>query len=87
MLIEEYEELDALRSRSFFHVRLMDIDRALNMLRTKEKQAVLLCGIVGLTERTAGVLIGVNQSTMHRRYQSGLASLARYLNSGGQLSK
>jgi DNA-directed RNA polymerase specialized sigma24 family protein len=82
VLVEEYQELNGLRSKSFFRVRLMDIDDAITHLRLKERQAIFLCGIVGLTERTAGALLGVSHVAMHKRYRSGLVSLARYLNGG-----
>lgn len=81
-LVEEYEELDSLRSRAFFQVRLMDIDQALKSLPPREYEAVLLCGPIGLTVRTAGALLGVSAQTMSNRYRTGLEKMARYLNGG-----
>lgn len=83
VLIEDYEELDALRAtRSFILVRLMDIDRALKVLPPKEREALLLCGQIGLTMRTAGAILGVSAQTMSNRYNHGLGNMARFLNGG-----
>ena len=84
-LIEDYEELRELRDvRPGYPLRtllsLVDIDKALMTLNLKERQAVLLCGQVGLTTRTAGVLVGASAMAMSRRYRSGLENLATYLN-------
>jgi DNA-directed RNA polymerase specialized sigma24 family protein len=59
---------------------LVDIDKALQALNLKERQAAFLCGQVGLSARTAGNLIGVPASTMHRRYQFALETITTYLN-------
>lgn len=83
VLVEDYEELDGLRSKAWIQVRLMDIDRAYSALPPTEKAAVLLCGFIGLPVRQAGILVGVQDHTkMWRRYQRGLAYLASYLNGG-----
>lgn len=82
VLVNDYDELSYLRSKSWVQVRLMDIDRAFKALRPKEREAVLLCGMVGLTVRSAGKLVGVDFTTMFRRYVRGLDYLARYLNGG-----
>jgi DNA-directed RNA polymerase specialized sigma24 family protein len=84
-LVEDYEELKYLKGTdSDYHiyqlVRLADLDLALRRLSEPEYEAVLLCGLNGLTARTAGILAGTSTSTMNRRYKRGLESLARYLN-------
>jgi DNA-directed RNA polymerase specialized sigma24 family protein len=81
-VVENYDELQYLRYKSWVQVRLMDIDMALRSLRPKHYEAVLLCGMFGLTVRTAGILVGVSKDTMHRRYVRGLGDLARFLNGG-----
>lgn len=82
VLIEDYEELGDSRSKAWIQVRLMDIDRAVAHLPPKLKVAVLLCGIMGLTVRTAGKLVDVPTTTMYRRYVNGMSYLASYLNGG-----
>jgi DNA-directed RNA polymerase specialized sigma24 family protein len=81
-LVENYEELNDLRSKAWVQVRLMDIDRAFAALRPKEKTAVLLCGLLGFTVRTASALVDVPLATMWRHYQRGLVNMASYLNGG-----
>jgi len=63
----------------------MDIDRALALLRQlqfKAYTAVMLVGILGYDERTVGVLLGVNQSTVNRRYRHAVTTMTDYLNIG-----
>lgn len=80
VLVEEYEELSGLRSKAWVQVRLLDIEQAYKHLPPAEKEAVLLCGFLGLTVRTAGNLLFTPKSVMFRRYMRGLDYLARYLN-------
>ena len=87
MLVEEYEELREVKdtgSRGRLHilVKLADLDKAVRFLGRKEYEAILLCGILGITMRTAGNMLGVSAQTMSNRYNRGLSSLARYLNGG-----
>ena len=79
-VVEGYEELRALRYKPGIHVRLMDVEQALKRLSIPHRQAVLLVGMHGLAERTAGRLIGASQPTMSRRYTRGLAEIVNYLN-------
>lgn len=81
-IVENYEELSDSRSKAWIHVRLMDIEQAYKSLRPKPKAAVLLCGFIGLTVRTAAILVGVPKSTMFSRYEHGLQKMASYLNGG-----
>lgn len=80
VIVEEYAELRYKKHRPFILVRLMDLERVLRRLSPKHRAAVLLCGMVGLTTRTAGVLAGVSKDTMHRRYQRGLGEIVMHLN-------
>lgn len=87
MLVEEYEELresrdTGSRGKLLMLVKLADLDRAMKFLGQKEYEAILLCGMLALTMRTAGNLLGVSAQTMSNRYNRGLSSLARYLNGG-----
>lgn len=82
VLVEEYAELTFKRHKSAILVRLIDLERVLKRLSRPHYTAVLLCGMVGLTTRTAGTLVGVSKDTMHRRYQRGLREIVTYLNGG-----
>lgn len=84
-LVEEYEELKHLKGtdsdrRILFLVKMADLESALSRLSKPEYEAVLLCGMVGLSTRSAGALAGASHVTMNKRYKRGLESLARYLN-------
>jgi DNA-directed RNA polymerase specialized sigma24 family protein len=83
--IEEYEEfrekVDTRPGRPLTTLlSKVDIDRALSRLGPKEYQAVLLCGLLNLTTRTAGALLGTSAMTMSRRYRFGLERLVIHLN-------
>jgi DNA-directed RNA polymerase specialized sigma24 family protein len=80
VLVEEYPELTHLRSRQWIGVRLMDLDKVLAQLPPVYKEAVILCGIVGLTVRSAGVILGVSKDTVHRRYLRGLDEVVKRMN-------
>ena len=82
VLVEEYEELMDSRSRAFVHVRLMDLEQAMRRLPLKLRQAVYLHGQLGMSTRSAGLLIGVSKDTIWRRYNHGLAHLLKTLNGG-----
>lgn len=83
--IEDYEEVKerkGVRPGAPLHILccLADIERALKTLNRKEYEAVLLCGLNGISMRTAGNLLGVSAMTMSRRYRSGLENVTTYLN-------
>lgn len=87
VLIEEYETLNGLRAtRPGIHIRLLDIDTALRKLSKPYREAVFLCGIVGLTARTAGKLLGKKKSQMRARYIKGMDALYELINTGGHYS-
>lgn len=79
-LIEGYEELRYLKYKPYVLVRLLDLDTAIHKLPPKEYQAVLLCGLIGLSTRWAGEVMGVSKDTIHRRYKHGLRRLHQILN-------
>ena len=81
-LVEGYDELRGKRHRVFILVRLLDLELALRRLSLPHRQAVLLCGMVGLTTRSAGKLVGVSATTMHKRYRRGLREIVNILNTG-----
>jgi DNA-directed RNA polymerase specialized sigma24 family protein len=84
-LVEWYAENTYRRKYDINHAKLMDIDRALSLLRTlqpKAYAAVLLVGLLGIDVRTAGMLTGTARSTMQRRYTHALTTMTTYLNVG-----
>ena len=87
VLVEEYESLNALRAtRPGVQIRLMDIDAALQKLSKVHREAIFLCGLYGLTVRSAGRLVGVSKTLMHRRYIKALDALYIIINTGGHYS-
>jgi len=84
VLVEEYEELRCLKSTERYALlllcQLIDVERAISRLGPKEYQAVLLCGLLGVSDQAAGQALGVHQTTMTRRYMRALALLAADLN-------
>jgi DNA-directed RNA polymerase specialized sigma24 family protein len=87
VLVEEFEELECHvgtePSRLSLLCRLLDIEGAITRLGPKEYQAVLLCGQLGVSTRTAGNLLGCSAATMHRRYERGLEMMTTDLNHTG----
>ena len=83
-VVEGYLELNEIRHKSFIQVRLLDLERVLPRLSLPYRQAILLCGMVGLTTRTAGRLLGVSNVAMHKRYKRALREILRQLNTGGR---
>lgn len=79
-LIELKAELDPTAMRLAWLVRLWDLDTAIRRMPPKEYQAVLLVGLIGVDTRTAGTALGVNFSTVWRRYQRGIEWIVNYLN-------
>lgn len=81
-LVGGYSELEPVRHKLKWLVRLCDIDTAIRNMPPKEYQAVLLVGLIGVDTRTAGEALGVSHSTVWRRYQRGLDWIVSYLNGG-----
>lgn len=83
--MENYERDSHRRRFDLLHAKLMDIDRALQLLRTLQPKAylaVLLVGLAGIDQRTAGTLLKVDQRTAGRRYEHALTTMTHYLNTG-----
>lgn len=60
--------------------QLADLQKALPRLSYKEREIVLVCGIVGLSVRAAEKFLGVNYRTAARRYARALEKLTIYMN-------
>lgn len=82
VLIEEWGELYYKRHRPHLLIRYADLSRAQRRLSRPYREAILLCGMAGLSTRAAGKLVGVSHDTMWRRYRRGLRELTSYLNGG-----
>jgi DNA-directed RNA polymerase specialized sigma24 family protein len=81
-VVEGYAELTSLRYKPVIHVRLMDLEKHLKRLSRPYLEAVMLVGMNGIAERTAGRLVGASQPTMSRRYRRGIVELVKYMNGG-----
>lgn len=84
-LVENYERDSHRRKFDLLHAKLIDIDRALCLLRYLQPKAyiaVLLVGLAGVDSRTAGVLAGFSHQTMLTRYEHALNTMTNYLNAG-----
>ena len=84
-LVEGYNALKWMRSTQpgrglDLLCQLIDLNRAISRLGPLEYQAVLLHGLLGLSEWDAAQALGVSQATMSRRYQRALEVLAADLN-------
>jgi DNA-directed RNA polymerase specialized sigma24 family protein len=81
-ILDGWEELQELRHKAWIHVRVMDVERTVRRLPRVYREAILLCGMIGLTTRTAGKLVGVSHTAMRKRYMRGLDVLVIKLNGG-----
>ncbi len=79
-LVEGYEELTFLRQRPAISVRLMDLERAIEALNQKTREAVLLYGIVGLSNEAAGRVLGISEAAVRKRFRHGLEDILYFLN-------
>lgn len=82
VLVEEYEELMDSRSRAYVHVRLMDLDQAIEKLPLKLHQAIYLHGQIGMSVRVSAHLLGIPPTTLYTRYTNGLGDILKSLNGG-----
>lgn len=79
-LIEGYAELMYKKHRPSILVRLADIDRALRRLNQRERAAVVLTGIIGLTNEAAGQLLSISEAAVRKRYRRALEAMYVFLN-------
>lgn len=84
-LVEDYAELVHKKQHLGILVRLLDLDAALKKLSRPHYQAVLLCGMMGLTVREVEAITSVNYVTIHRRYHRAIAELTANINGGRTL--
>lgn len=80
-LVEEWASLRESR-RPFIRVRLMDLERNIPRLTLPLRQAVVLHGQLGFSQRVVADLIGCSQPTVLRRYANGLEQLMTLMNGG-----
>ncbi len=77
---EGYEELREHPNKGWIHVRLIDLWRAYYRLSKEQRQAVLLCGMMGYSTRQASAVLDVSHTTVAKRYALGLDAMKSYLN-------
>lgn len=78
------EAVTATPRRSWLLVRYVDLANAIRKapLSPDQREAIGLCGLLGLTRDEAGRLIGVNEKTMDRRWLNATYTLTHWLNGG-----
>ncbi len=83
-LLEDYEELsgkaDTAGGRLLLLLKLADLHGAVRKLSPTEQEAVVLCGILGLTMASAGQYAGKPTRTMHNHYTRAIQNLQKHLN-------
>lgn len=84
-LVENYEQVKWLVGVEpgmplHWLVRFIDLKTAVHRLGPKEYQAVLLCGLIGISSEAAGKALGVSHQTAWTRYTRGLEMLVTILN-------
>jgi DNA-directed RNA polymerase specialized sigma24 family protein len=84
-LVEGYRALHPMKSTKpgrglDILCQLIDVESAISRLGPLEYQAVLLVGLLGFSEWDAGVVLGVSQATVSRRYARALEMLSTDLN-------
>lgn len=84
-LIERYPEITYKRTYGLLHAELIDIDRAvalLKKLQPKAYEAIFVCGLLGFDFREAGTILSTPMKTLHRRYNHAIVTINAYLNTG-----
>jgi len=79
-LVEGYEELRWSDTKAWILVRLIDLRRAMAKLTREHREAVVLCGLHGLSTRVASPYLGVSHTTVAKRYTQGLTVMQKYMN-------
>lgn len=79
-IVEGYEELREVIHKPWIFVRLMDITRAYAMIPSKLQEAVLLCGLHGMSTRIAAPYAKVSHTAVAKRYVQGLEAMTAILN-------
>jgi len=79
-LVEGYEELRWCDTKAWILVRLIDLRRAMAGLTREHQEAVVLCGLHGLSTRVASPYIGVSHTTVAKRYNQGLQKMQKIMN-------
>lgn len=84
-LVENYEQVKWLVGvepgmPQHWLVRFIDLKTAVARLGPKEYQAVLLCGLIGVSVEAAGRALEVSHQTAWKRYLNGLEMLVTILN-------
>lgn len=87
-LVEGYcklrEAVTASPRRLWLLTRVLDLVRACRSapLTPDQREALGLCGVLGLTRREAAAFLGVDKKTVDRRWENGTLALTTWLNGG-----
>lgn len=79
-LVEGYGELRFSDTKAWILVRLIDMRRAMAYLSREHREAVILCGLHGLSTRVASPYLRVSHTTVAKRYAQGLEIMVKYMN-------
>ena len=71
-LIDNYQWLQYLKHRPSIHVRLMDLEVAIDYLPRKLYEAVIVIGLLRFTDRAAGEALHISHSAAQKRYRQGV---------------
>ena len=80
--LEEPEMLPLAENPGVSRDRLRDVERALLRLPAKQRQAVVLVGLLGFSLKEVSERLGIPAGTAASRYRLGVTNLRRRLNPG-----
>lgn len=79
-LIDNYLELRFLKHRASLHVRLMDLEVAMDRLPRKLYEAVIVYGLLRFESRAAGEALHISHTAVTKRYRQGFDQLMYLMN-------
>lgn len=79
-LIDNYLDLRYMKHRPSIHVRLMDLEVAMNHLPRKLSEVMLVYGLLRFTERAAGEALAISGREVRRRFRQGVDLILYRLN-------
>jgi RNA polymerase sigma factor (sigma-70 family) len=79
-LVAHYNTLKYRRHRPWIQVRLLDLEVGLTALPTREREALVLYGILGYTQRQVASMMGVSQRTVGRDIERAIVKLVERMN-------
>lgn len=79
-LVENYDGLAHLKGKRWLFPRLVDLEVAVKRLTDKQREVVVLYGMIGLSQDEVGEILGIAQQQVSRRYLRALVSLTKTIN-------